>query len=134
MRTCYDVLHDVIEERKRQENLKAAGKFKYSCADSELSNAECYAVLGEELGEVGHEVNEEFNGKGLRTAEIRKELIQVAAVAVAWVERLDAESHADALPEMKTYGSVGMTDTCLGCNPHPMQTEIPLHTCGRIWR
>lgn len=85
-----NILRSVWEERQRQEELKARGKFAYTCADSEMSNPERLSVLGEEFGEVCHEVNEAIGpGRMLNREQLRKELIQVAAVCVAWVEALD---------------------------------------------
>lgn len=101
------VVTEVVDERVRQEALKAAGKFLWSCADNEalrnktlraVSEPEKFAVLGEEFGEVAREVVEQMialdRGDGERSLEClrktRKELIQVAAVCVAWVESLDA--------------------------------------------
>ena len=76
-----DVLAEVGRERSRQEQLKAKGKFTYTCADAEMPDGQRLAVLVEEVGEVARAMND---GKGLR-----EELIQVAAVAVAWVEAID---------------------------------------------
>jgi NTP pyrophosphatase (non-canonical NTP hydrolase) len=76
-----DVLAEVGRERSRQEQLKAKGKFTYTCADAEMTDGQRLAVLVEEVGEVARAMND---GKGLR-----EELIQVAAVAVAWVEAID---------------------------------------------
>ncbi len=107
---------DVLAERIRQEELKAAGKFLWSCADNTftkadgtvvvVTEAEKCAVLGEEVGEVAKEVVELIIGASkdpgtsgagaggfdyeAGLALIRKELIQVAAVCVGWVESLDA--------------------------------------------
>lgn len=75
------VLANVDSERIRQEELKASGRFAYTCADAECTDGQALAILVEEVGEVARAMCE---GKGLRD-----ELIQVAAVAVAWVERLD---------------------------------------------
>lgn len=83
---------DIIIERARQERLKSEGRFAYTCADLEMSNAERAAVLGEEFGEVCHEVNETVgNHAPLDAAKLRKELVQVAAVALGWIEGLDKE-------------------------------------------
>jgi NTP pyrophosphatase (non-canonical NTP hydrolase) len=71
----------VDRERTRQEELKASGRFAYTCADAECTDGQALAILVEKVGEVARAMCE---GKGLRD-----ELIQVAAVAVAWVERLD---------------------------------------------
>lgn len=73
------VLAAVLAECLRQNRLKDEGKFDYTCADPELSQHECFAVLGEEFGEVARELNEG------PTKNLIDELIQVAAVAVAWV-------------------------------------------------
>jgi NTP pyrophosphatase (non-canonical NTP hydrolase) len=77
------VLDDVADERYRQERLKAAGKFAHTCADVELSDDACCRVLGEEFGEVCRALNDGD------LANLREELIQVAAVAVAWIERIN---------------------------------------------
>jgi NTP pyrophosphatase (non-canonical NTP hydrolase) len=82
-------------ERIRQEKLKDEGRFEFTCADPEgLTNAEKLACLTEELGEVAQEV---LTQEGRRLARdttgtregLRKELVQVAAVAVAWIEALE---------------------------------------------
>ena len=86
-------LCNVKHERFEQERLKAEGRFRFTCADSELSHGEKLAILTEEVGEVAQQVLEQpdrrlaFDSSGSRT-ELRKELTQVAAVAVAWVESL----------------------------------------------
>jgi len=80
--------HDEIDdERHRQERLKKEGRFKHTCRDPEMSDEERLAVLVEEVGEVARAVLEakklanDVHGKALT-----KELVQVAAVAVAWLE------------------------------------------------
>lgn len=107
------ILQAVYDERVRQEALKKTGKFLWSCADNgfrkvcdggrsevqcTITEAEKLVVLAEEFGEVSREVMEEIIGNDrddaahadASIARLRKELIQVAAVAVAWVESLDA--------------------------------------------
>lgn len=79
------ILQEIREERERQERLKAAGKFAYTAADKELTNHERLAILAEEFGEVARAICD-----GDRS-NMREELIQVAAVALAWVQGLDAE-------------------------------------------
>ncbi len=78
-----DAVEAVYRERIRQEDLKAKGKFKHTCADKEMSDGDCMLVLMEEVGEVARAVLDK-EGKGA----LREELIQVAAVAVSWAERL----------------------------------------------
>jgi hypothetical protein len=91
------VLSAISAERDRQESLKAAGRFMFTCADDAMTDGECLAVLVEEIGEVAHEINEVIGKRltqGKREAyreRLRTELIQVAAVATAWVERIDGE-------------------------------------------
>lgn len=77
------IFDEVIVERQRQERLKASGKFEYTCADATPTNYFKASVLGEEYGEACAAVNEKDD------AQLREELIQVAAVAVAWVQALD---------------------------------------------
>ena len=107
------VLQRVSDERDRQEDLKANGKFKYTCADAAMSNAERNLVLNEEVGEVARAIlelneltkeretsdagNQELqhilaleNQHGLK--HLKEELQQVAAVCVAWLEALESES------------------------------------------
>ena len=93
------ILADIKIERERQERLRDDGKFVATCATPRgLRDAECLTILVEEVGEVSHEINETI-GRFLSGAEwetyrskLRNELIQVAAVAVAWCERIDFEA------------------------------------------
>lgn len=89
------VLDDVLKERKRQEWLREQGKFSWTCAtvNREVKPSDKYAVLAEEVGEVAREIVEGLpEGVGVDKAKLREELVQVAAVCVAWVEALDAET------------------------------------------
>jgi hypothetical protein len=117
--TVGEVLQEVYRERTRQEDLKAKGKFLWSCSDTKvrvdanglsvrvITNPEKLAVLAEEFGEVSREVTEQIIaldkarvendgdvdrrlGETLRVRnkKLKEELIQVAAVAVAWAESL----------------------------------------------
>lgn len=76
-------LDSILHERARQEQLRREGKFPFTCADPEIADVLKLPVLGEEFGEVAKAMNE-----GDADA-LREELIQVAAVAVAWIESLD---------------------------------------------
>ena len=75
-----NLLREVSIERDRQE-MKFGAKGR-TCASREMPEGEKYLVLGEEFGEVGRAVLE-GDREGLL-----QELIQVAAVAVAWAEAL----------------------------------------------
>lgn len=84
------ILVEISDERQRQIALKAAGRFDWTLADAGPSATDKLAVLAREFGEVAQAVN-------ARTAErhgvdLRAELIQVAAVALAWIEGLDADA------------------------------------------
>lgn len=83
------IVSDVLREHQRQERLKASGKLPYTCADEECSDELCSVILGEEFGDVCRAV-EDNNPRNLR-----EELIQVAAVAVAWIEKLDKQRGAE---------------------------------------
>lgn len=92
-----NVLNDVIKERERQERLRAEGKFFMTCADA-MPLAEKLAVLSEETGEVAHEVCDALARGGsepVSKLRLYTELVQVAAVAVAWAESLDVR-HPEA--------------------------------------
>lgn len=54
-------------ERNKQDDLKAKGRFQYTCADPEAGHALCLAILIEEVGEAAqallslpHNYNEDF--------------------------------------------------------------------------
>jgi NTP pyrophosphatase (non-canonical NTP hydrolase) len=83
-----DILTCVIAERDRQEHLLISGKFKWTCADPTVGNLEKLAVLAEEFGEVARVVCEESCNDKSDIEHLKEELIQVAAVCVAWVEGL----------------------------------------------
>ncbi len=93
MRTLDQVLADIAAERFRQEDLRRKGRFRYTCADGELSLTEKLAVLTEEVGEFARETMTQ-NGRRLArdtrgTPEgLYREIIQVAAVAAAIAEGL----------------------------------------------
>lgn len=82
-------LEAVKVERDKQEELKKKGKFAYTCADKEMNDFEALAVLAEEFGEVAHEVNEGIgDGRKINKQKLKKELVQTAAVCIAWLEKL----------------------------------------------
>jgi hypothetical protein len=101
MQVAYEVLLDQEEsvysqvqiERDKQE--RAAAK-NYdigwrSLADPTTLTEYRLAVVGEEHGEVCKELNElRVKSPGASVANLRHELIQLAACAVAWVEGIDS--------------------------------------------
>ncbi len=87
--TLDEALDRVRAERARQDELKADGRFVATCADDYLDDSEKLAVLMEEVGECARAVLERDRLVSDRhDANLKKELIQVAAVAVAWAESL----------------------------------------------
>ena len=86
-----EVLRDIVNERNRQEELKAKGKFPATCADNTITDETKCAVLTEENGEVARVLCERacnpLSPEG-DDDHLYTELIQVAAVACAWCEAL----------------------------------------------
>ena len=95
------ILRDVWQERERQEELCRQGKFTHTAASPDLPNGYRLTALVEEVGEAAEAVLERdgYIGKPKGT-DLRKELVQVAAVAVAWIEALDRT--ADPTPKAST--------------------------------
>lgn len=89
-----EALKWVADERCRQEERKAKGRFRSTCADDKMTNAEKMTVLCEEVGEVAQEVltldgrRQPRRDTAGTEAALCGELAQVAAVAVAWIESL----------------------------------------------
>ncbi len=75
-----DILREVTNERTAQD-IKFGNQ-------SDKTLAQWHAILTEETGEVSKEVCELLHGGGDR-ANLRTELIQVAAVAVAFIQHGD---------------------------------------------
>ena len=75
--TLTQVLNSVVEERERQDK-------KWGVQDH--SDQRWLAILVEELGEAAAEV---ITHPGYSERRLQYELVQVAAVALAWVESID---------------------------------------------
>jgi len=85
----------IAQERICHRQLQAAGKFKHGCDSLEISSCFKLAVLTEELGEVAreaYEMHEHNDFTPERRAKLRQELVQVAAVTVAWLETPEVQS------------------------------------------
>jgi NTP pyrophosphatase (non-canonical NTP hydrolase) len=83
----------VAIERLRQDTKKAEGRFRFTCADDGMTPEEKLTVLAEEFGEVATETSTMIGRRQRRNSigtpeALYKELVQVAAVAVAWAESL----------------------------------------------
>lgn len=90
----HDCLDMIETERERQLALKAEGRFQYTPSDIELYEAEILAMIVEEVGEVARNVLARANlvTDGDQTIPaLMKELSQVAALSLAWMERLMTE-------------------------------------------
>jgi NTP pyrophosphatase (non-canonical NTP hydrolase) len=86
-----DALAAVGAERARQLRLKTEGRFSYTLSDDEMTDFERLACILEEVGEVARNT---LARAGLATdgdredTALAKELAQVAALSIAWMERL----------------------------------------------
>ena len=119
----------VVRERLRQDELVRAGKFSWNCAFDGPTYSEKLAVLMEEVGEVAREVTEHIITRDKYAADeklrvmpehreehfrerLKKELVQVAAVCVAWIEAIDRD-----LDKLDTLGWKRVDETDLGQPP-----------------
>lgn len=88
--TRADIFEAITVERLKQNAYKRAGKFMFTCADPEIGYMTACAVLMEEVGEAARAAMATLglSKEPPERADLRKELIQVAAVTVAWLEQL----------------------------------------------
>jgi NTP pyrophosphatase (non-canonical NTP hydrolase) len=88
------VLQDVLAERQRQ--IASWGATKGDCAQPSTPDTRRLGILMEEVGEVAELVNDDGilsdRPRGVVVKEMYEELVQVAAVAVAWCEGLTREA------------------------------------------
>lgn len=82
-------LDAVFAEILRQDVLARAGKFGGLHILPSGPDHARLAVLTEEVGEVARELNETLMGRASPEGALVKELIQVAACAVAWATAID---------------------------------------------
>lgn len=88
----WEVLNDIQYERERQFKLKEEGRFKYTPSDDELHDGERYWMIAEEMGEVSRNCLARkmlVTDGEISDAALYKELCQVAALSLAWMQRLD---------------------------------------------
>lgn len=81
----------IATERRRQHRLKKEGRFKYTPSDDELNDWQRYGMISEEMGEVARNLlaRDDLVSDGDKSNdELLKELSQVAALTLAWIERL----------------------------------------------
>lgn len=84
------IIQQVRDERQRQDDIHGVA------SQRGFRPAEWLMILGEEVGEANQAALEEhfaqkFSGKIPDLSDYREELIQVAAVAIAAIEDLDAQ-------------------------------------------
>jgi len=80
------VYSDVHRERERAH--AKHGARGNSREDQPWDEKEWLPILMEELGEVAHEMTYDVQSQGKRD-RMRKELVQVAAMACAWIDAID---------------------------------------------
>lgn len=92
------VISQVRQELSHQQNLKNLGKFPFTAGElaSRLEFGDAMNVLMEEVGECSKECNE-FDGSKIKLERLRKEMIQVAAVAISFASgiNIDGTSNSD---------------------------------------
>ena len=87
-----EIFRKIAAERARQEEIHGEN----SIVRRDPLGFESYAVLGEEVGEVGRALlDSKFDPNFPETSreELKIELVQVAAVVVAWLEALEELQH-----------------------------------------
>lgn len=89
----------IQQERERQKELLAAGKIIDDVASPATTGLARFRVLLEEVGEVAHAIDQ-VKHHGLAAGNIGTELIQVAAVCVAWLESLEG-NHQTLIPPIR---------------------------------
>jgi hypothetical protein len=87
----------IAEERNAQEVADSKGFYSVNCSDPETPSESCLPILLEETGEVARAINDMNDATSdeewqAARENLRLELVQVAAVACAWIEALIDES------------------------------------------
>lgn len=77
----------IDDELARQRKLQAEGRFEFTAGDYQITHEQRLAILVEEVGEVAKAINERDQG-------IAAELVQCAAVCVAWLRLLESQGVA----------------------------------------
>jgi hypothetical protein len=89
-----DAVGRIEDERERQKELLRKGEIHFDCSSAIVDESRKLRVIIEELGEVAKAIDElERSSNALRRREhLMVELIQVAAVAVAWMEAVEVKA------------------------------------------
>jgi NTP pyrophosphatase (non-canonical NTP hydrolase) len=80
--TQREAILDIIVERYRQQELRDKRRIPFTCDNASIAPEKKLAVLVEEVGEVASALQPDGGN-------LREELVQVAAVALAWLEALE---------------------------------------------
>jgi NTP pyrophosphatase (non-canonical NTP hydrolase) len=80
---------DLVWEERRRQRDRWGGRSGDGVENPTMPDPVRLRVLVEEVGEVAEAMGRPEDGNGTR--DLRTELVQVAAVAVAWIEALDVE-------------------------------------------
>jgi len=91
-----EVFAAIARERVRQRELLRAGKITFDVASTIPDDNRKLRVLVEEVGEVAQEIDDLEYAKHSAvkkavTARLKTEIIQVAAVCVAWLESMEVK-------------------------------------------
>jgi hypothetical protein len=87
----HQIFGRIDHERDRQEQLKAEGRFDHTLAD-DIPGPDKLTIMAEEFGEVAGatvQLSGLSNDRQTTRDDLKKELIQLAATCVAWLEALE---------------------------------------------
>ena len=94
--SCRDMaIAEIHNERNRQVELQLDGKFTHTLSDDGMTDYGRVTAIMEEVGEVSRaclvRAGEATDDIDASDAALRKELSQIAALSLAWMERLFGE-------------------------------------------
>lgn len=73
-----------------QERIRAHAKHGKNSMEQDMPTERRLAILVEEVGEAAKEINDGvLAGEGADLVKLRKELVQVGAMAAAWIDAID---------------------------------------------
>lgn len=93
-------LRDIARERSRQKELFHAGRISFLCESPVVDPRRKFRVLAEEFGEVA-EALDQIENHGQARGNLHTELLQIAAVCVAWLESFQGEAKTQKLKNGK---------------------------------
>jgi hypothetical protein len=89
-----EIFEMIANERLRQRQLFAERKFSFTCSSPVIDPCRKFRVLMEEIGEVAEAIDyvEQHPKSKFHRDHLITELVQVAAIAVAWLESFEVQS------------------------------------------